>query len=615
MGMQLVERMGSPIIIRSGDEITDLNHHFRVFAGPGAGKTYWLMNHIRNVLRNSNRLGISSKIACITYTTVAAEHINEKLNESGNRVDISTIHSFLYKNIIKPYAHLLKNENGENLINFEEIDGHEEHKPSMGKIKTWIDNSPGNFRFLYAKNKKDTIKILSDLTWKLDASGKCRLDFQNSRLFPASLLKLAIEYKKLYWNEGRIHHEDVLYFSYTILKENPIIKQFISAKYPYIFIDEFQDTNPIQTAIMKWLAESGSTIGVIGDHAQSIYRFQGANREDFVNFSLKGQINYKIEDNWRSTQKIIDLLNNMRKEESFRQECIRKEIGKDVCVLISNHVQESVSIFKKCDNEKDIVILARDNKYLTKIKSEKDGDLDIWNNFLDIDYYRQGFFNIIFRSLIYADQGRFEIAIRDLAYIFKTAKNGTIMRKPLNGRISSEIKKRSIIITLLSYLVSNKNDIRDNLLIELYNKIDCILSSFDVRLKGVNSGKFREFAEKTKVIDLMNSLKVSEENRNIRTVHGSKGDEFDGVLLCLEKETSLKHIITPDMGNEECRIMYVALSRAKDLLYISVPTISRENEISLKKMGVNLIKLNVAQDDCAENNGTRPRRIKTLFDY
>lgn len=608
--------MYNPIIISSGDEITDLDHHFRVLAGPGAGKTYWLMNHMRNVLRNSKRLGISSKIACITYTTIAAEQINEKLNESGNRVDISTIHSFLYKNIVKPYAHLLKNENGENLIKFEEIDGHEEHKPSMGKIKTWIDNSPGNFKFLYAKNKKkDTIKILSDLTWKLDASGKCVLEFQTSRLFPASLLKRAIEYKKLYWIEGRIHHEDVLYFSYIILKDNPMIKQFISAKYPYIFIDEFQDTNPIQTAIIKWLAETGSTIGVIGDHAQSIYRFQGAKREDFMNFSLEGQIDYKIEDNWRSTQKIINLLNYMRKDDLFRQECIRKETGKDVCVLISDHVHESVSLFKKCDNEKDIVILARDNQYLTKIKSEEDKDLDIWNKFSDIDYYRQGFCNIMFRSLIYADQGRFEIAIRDLAYIFKTTKNGTIMKRPLSGRISSEIKKRSIIITLLSYLVSNKNDIKDNLLIELYNKIDCLLSSFDVRLTGVNAGKFREFAEKTKILDLMNSLKVSEENRNIRTIHGSKGDEFDSVLLCLEKESSLKHIITPDMGNEECRIIYVALSRAKDLLYVSVPSISRENEISLKKMGVNLIKLNVAPDDPAESSGTRPRRIKTLFDY
>ena len=300
------------------------------------------------------------------------------MHESGNRVDTSTIHSFLYKNIVKPYAYLLKNEYGEYLVKFEELDNHEEHKPSMGKIKTWIDKSPENFKYIYLKNNiKNTIKILSDLTWKLDTFGNCQLDFQTPKRFPINLKKLAIDYKKLYWSEGRIHHEDVLYFSYTILKDNPLIRKFISAKYPYIFIDEFQDTNPIQTIIIKWLAEAGSTIGVIGDHAQSIYRFQGAKREDFMNFSLKGQIDYKIEDNWRSTQKIIDLLNYMRKNDSFRQECIRKETGKNVCLLISNQVHESVSLFNKFHDGKDTVILTRENMYLIKIKAEKDEDSDI----------------------------------------------------------------------------------------------------------------------------------------------------------------------------------------------------------------------------------------------
>jgi DNA helicase-2/ATP-dependent DNA helicase PcrA len=190
------------------------------------------------------------------------------------------------------------------------------------------------------------------------------------------------------------------------------------------------------------------------------------------------------------------------------------------------------------------------------------------------------------------------------------------MRKPLNGRIGSEIKMRSIMITLLNYLVSNKEEIKNNRLMELYLKIDSLLSSFDVKLKGVNAGKFREFAEKTKVLDLMNSLKVFEEKRNIRTIHGSKGDEFDSVLLCLEKESSLKHIMTPDMSNEECRIIYVALSRAKNHLYVSVPKLSQDDGIFLEKMGIELIKLDVSQSDSVSSSRMYPKgRIKTLFDY
>ncbi|MEK4221482.1 UvrD-helicase domain-containing protein [Bacillus sp. FSL W8-0116] len=76
----------------------DLHKHFKVIAGPGAGKTHWLIKHIRNVLQNSERLGKVSKIACITYTTVGTEEIIERLGTDIQRVEVSTIHSFLYKN-------------------------------------------------------------------------------------------------------------------------------------------------------------------------------------------------------------------------------------------------------------------------------------------------------------------------------------------------------------------------------------------------------------------------------------------------------------------------------------------------------------------------------------
>src|SRR5699024_8433802 len=81
---------------------------FKVSAGPGAGKTFWLTNHIKNVLKNSKRLGKTGKIACITYTNTAVEEIQTSLRgASGNRIFIGTIHSFLYANIVKPYSYLI----------------------------------------------------------------------------------------------------------------------------------------------------------------------------------------------------------------------------------------------------------------------------------------------------------------------------------------------------------------------------------------------------------------------------------------------------------------------------------------------------------------------------
>ena len=99
--------MSEQMTISSDDVLDNYDCHFRVSAGPGAGKTYWLTNHIRNVVRRSQRLSATRYIACISYTNVAADEIRERLGDYANRVEISTIHAFLYKFIVKPYLHVV----------------------------------------------------------------------------------------------------------------------------------------------------------------------------------------------------------------------------------------------------------------------------------------------------------------------------------------------------------------------------------------------------------------------------------------------------------------------------------------------------------------------------
>lgn len=230
--------------ITSEYTMKDLDTHFKITAGPGAGKTYWLVKHIKNVLNNSTKLLSTSKIACITYTNVAVEEIQHRLEVVGDRVEVSTIHSFLYKNVVKPYAHLIKNKDGESLINYEEMDGHYDHVPSKGKINLW--KRENNLYGTVRDNKKLDV-CLKNLDWLFEGDNivlTTREDYKRKvgqyyikkEYFPS--------YKQLYWNEGTIHHEDVLYFSFLLLESYPIILKFIAARYPYIFIDEFQDTNP-----------------------------------------------------------------------------------------------------------------------------------------------------------------------------------------------------------------------------------------------------------------------------------------------------------------------------------------------------------------------------------
>lgn len=146
--------MNKRITISSDGKILDLNRHFKVIAGPGAGKTHWLIGHIKNVLQNASNFTANSRIACITYTAVGAEEMSKRLGANTDRVDISTIHSFLYINVVKPYVHLLVDENNERIVNVEKLDGHFENIATGGKIFQW-QKEVNNLRYI---NNKEEIK-------------------------------------------------------------------------------------------------------------------------------------------------------------------------------------------------------------------------------------------------------------------------------------------------------------------------------------------------------------------------------------------------------------------------------------------------------------------------
>src|SRR5690606_2529338 len=131
-------------------------------------KTYWLVNHIKNVLYNSDKLFRTRKIACITYTNIAVETILRRLGTSSEQVEVSTIHSFFYKNIVKPYATFIGEEYGLNVAN---MDGHDEINISFGKIKEWADSTSQYYLYsdkdsdLAKEKQKKLIKALENLQW------------------------------------------------------------------------------------------------------------------------------------------------------------------------------------------------------------------------------------------------------------------------------------------------------------------------------------------------------------------------------------------------------------------------------------------------------------------
>jgi DNA helicase II / ATP-dependent DNA helicase PcrA len=576
--------------IDSNSELREIEKHFRIFAGPGAGKTYWLIKHIKNVVKRSERLGLTRKIACITYTNSGVEEIQTRLKQSAERVEVTTIHGFLYSNIVKPYGFLLNDEKGRPLLNMKALDGHVEHIPNNKVIYEWKRDQG----LMYIKDDKKIHECLSDLDWCFQNDDEliCRPRSNYKRKVESYWIKEEKfnNYKNYYWDVGILHHEDVLYFSYSLIKEYPEILNFIRAKFPYVFVDEFQDTNPIQTAILKKIGESGSIIGVIGDLAQSIYSFQGARRKDFESFIFDNQIDYKIENNRRSTEEIIQLLNHIRGKE-IEQKSINKRRGSSVKAYVGPIKAFIKNHEEYYDNHR--VILTRKNDYAAQIKTQKDTKLeDLWNEvrYVDSNSERSYFIYSMLLALELSFQKNFKESIKAIERCIRKYKDKKYITKYMKQKVS---------VALLIKIVSEWDKFKESNLLEFNNHYyKYLLDDFNIKIGAlIRSGKIKEYAEKWNCNDMINCLMVKDDISNIRTIHKAKGSEFGTVVLALESEADLDHIISPiiESDDDECRIYYVALSRAKDNLIICIPTLAQEKRKALVGLKIKINDLNDQQ--------------------
>ncbi|MCK4385476.1 MAG: ATP-dependent helicase [candidate division Zixibacteria bacterium] len=569
------------ITIDSDSDLSDIEHHFRVFAGPGAGKTHWLTNHIRNVLRKSKRLGATGKVACITYTHTGVEEIQKRLKQSADRVEVATIHSFLYANVVNPYAFLLKDHDGKYIVNIKELDGHIEHVPSPKFTNDWKRDNNLN----YLSDNRKVYECLINLDWCFQGEELVCLprDIYKLRCGTYWIRKESLnKYKQYYWNIGQIHHEDVLYFSYVLIKHYPKIIDFLRAKFPYIFVDEFQDTNPIQTCIIKKIAEHTTIAGVIGDLAQSIYGFQGACRQDFEDFVLDNMVDYKIENNRRSTESIIDLLNHIRRKD-IEQKSVDGKTGGPVKLLVGS-IHNLIDKAKSETNTTPIV-LVRKNDYAGRIRSNSQEDVgELWDDFrsLDSNWERTNFVYAMILGVELALQRDFKESITGIERNFRKFKDG----RPLPKSI-----KREAAIGCLQSVVNEWEVWKEKTLLEFNNHFVKFLDDeYGIKVgASINRGKIKEFGESWKCKELSQCLKLKDDKSNVRTIHKAKGGEYDTVVVAFEDEADLEHIINPDIDNDkndECRIYYVALSRAKQNLFICIPTLTEQNKAALLSFGI-----------------------------
>lgn len=549
--------------ITSDTVLDNIEKHFRVYAGPGAGKTHWLCGHIKNVLHHSKRLEKTRKIACITYTNTAVETILSRIGTSAERAEISTIHSFLYKHVVKPYASAIAVDYG---LNTAEMDGHDDRViTNYGFIEDWKTRTK-------QKRIHDNDKIMKafyDIIWKFDSSGELKAQTKYPHKVGGYSLKSDsfMEYKRMAWEKGVVHHDDVLFFSYQIIIKKPFVLEVLRSKFPYIFIDEFQDSSPIQIKILKEISASESIVGIIGDHAQSIYKFQGADPDQFMSFTLPGMADYVMEENRRSTNEIIDVLNLIRKD--ITQQKYRNETGPRPHILCGDLTLSSQKAKALCGNSA-LYSLSRDNITANLMKKQLGGihDAKLFEKLDSIDKpgsgnkYRSKIVAICIKSIEYAKEGKFKDAVNEMLKEFKSKSD------PLAGRK----KSLDFIVVLLSHYETFK----DGTLLDFFTFVK---QHIKPEITALKTGAPKTFYESHSYKQIALCVKIPEDKSCDKTMHKAKGDEFENVLVVLDEEKDIEFLVKPDIKNdEEHRVRYVAASRARDRLFITVPALTSASE-------------------------------------
>jgi len=365
-----------------------------------------------------------------------------------------------------------------------------------------------------------------------------------------------LTFKEICWEKGLISHDDVLYFSYLILKQNVFVREILRAKFPYFLIDEFQDTSPLQLEIIKLVAKKEAIVGVIGDPCQSIFSFQGAEENTFNEFYLDGMMFYMLENNHRSTEQIISALNRMRNDPNFIQFSPDFKLGNKPILLIGNPMDAFYSFFSGLEDEKDWCVLAYKNDVINGIIYD---NLSFTDNNIDLFYKdnnRGKLIYFIIHALEYGKQMKVKEAMKFMKKAFNKVENFT--------------ERDSLII--LNNLLNKYNEINTLTIKEFYNTY--IYNSHGIKGK-ISAGKINKFYESLTYKKVASLVNITDDSSSYRTIHKAKGEEFNSVLVVVPEgnNKNLDFLISPDMKKEEHRVLYVALSRAKEKLYINIPDV------------------------------------------
>ena len=272
-----------------------------------------------------------------------------------------------------------------------------------------------------------------------------------------------------------------------------------------------------------------------------------------------------IEDNHRSTQQIIDVLNDVRNEEAFIQKSPENKQGSKPVILVGGFFEAYKQASQLCDNNSICTLTFRnDMSNIMKYGFEDYFSDDVSNELIFSDADRGKMIFFVITALEYCRQNKIKEALKFMKKAYRKDEIFDDKRALLN------IKR----------LICDYDKFGDMCIKDFYNNY---LFGFNGTKGKISSGKISEYYTELKYNRVAVAVNIADDHSMNRTIHKAKGDQFDNVLLILQPKESyddteeLGFLLNSDMSKEEHRVYYVALSRARNKLFINVPQLSEDN--------------------------------------
>lgn len=572
-----------------------------VMAGAGSGKTKVLTTRIAYMIEQ----GIDPyNILAITFTNKAANEMKERIinliGDKAKQMQISTFHSFGLTIIKKYYEYVNLSKN------FTIIDSDD----ALSLVKKLVKDSGYDPKHYNPKTIRNKISSAKNELMSPD-----ELDKFTCNELDSLVVSIYRKYQDRLLANNSVDFDDLLLLPIKIFKTHPEVLKLYQEEYKYILIDEYQDTNEVQYILTKMLSAKYKNICVVGDQDQSIYGFRGSNYRNILNFEkdYPNAVVIMLEENYRSTKTILGAANDIIANNKNR---------KDKNLWTSNEIGDKITS-KRCMDEKDeaAYVVSEINKLISSGVAHNDIAILYRTNAMsrnieetmlgeNIPYKIVGsfyFYNrreikdlISYLRLIYNTQDdislsriinvpKRKIGLKTIEKISLKAINEN---KSMFDAIESgkELEFKKLILELikdseemsLTELVDdilNKTGIKKEL--EAENTIESIarlenLEEFkSITLNFENRYGIISLEDFLNEISLVSDIEEAKDNKDVvtmMTVHAAKGLEFDYVFLVGMEENLFPHSRSMNDNSEleeERRLCYVAVTRAKKKLYIT----------------------------------------------